>query len=780
MIIVLISIRVNSELTNEAKMYFTPHISSPSNSSIHQTSCRTLSALLLLACTSHVAKADTRDVAANSAEASIESISISGTRTSRQINEIAASVTRISHEQIDAISATNIRDMLRYEPGVSVEGSGRYGLSSFNIRGINGDRVLILLDGVPIADEFSFGPNLSARRDFVDIDLIGSVDIVRGPASTLYGSDAIGGVVAFQSKDPEHLIDDGETIGARIKAGYASQSNQYITHAILAGVSEQWQWLLSAGRQKGSEFESFYTQDQNTTGPTRKSADPQDNDSNNGLAKLIYSPHKEHRLTLTLDAMQQTSRTMLLSEQDIMFRGIQTLTSLGDDEQERARISTRYVYESSNTQDHLTRVQALAFTQRSNTQQETRFQRLSLGSQMTSNRERYSEFEQDISGVYLQFDHRFEGFGSHYLIYGSSFEQTESLSLRNGQTIDANGQILREFSVFPARDFPPSKLTEWSAFLQDEISFLEGKLTISPGLRYDTFSLEVENDALFASSNPGVEVSDYDDSQLSAKFGAVYRLSDTYSLWYQYAEGFRIPPMDDVNVGFTNFAGGYTSLANPDLQPESVRSHEIGFRAYTKALEWSFSAYLNRYDNFIESLALVGFNPQSNLLEFQARNLDEVEISGYDAQLTWFVEEQFPSLRNWLVRLSHSHQNSEETSTGNELDSILPAQSVVGISYGDYDAKWRAELALTHTQKANAMVDPDTNTTFFQAPAHTLVDLIGHYQVTDDVRVNLGLFNLFDEEYYLSSEVRGRGADEDLSRFSAAGRNASINVIWHF
>jgi len=58
--------------------------------------------------------------------------------------------------------------------------------------------------------------------------------------------------------------------------------------------------------------------------------------------------------------------------------------------------------------------------------------------------------------------------------------------------------------------------------------------------------------------------------------------------------------------------------------------------------------------------------------------------------------------------------------------------------------------------------------------------LIGHYQVTDDVRINVGLFNLLDKEYYFASEVRGRGADEDLSRFSAAGRNASINVIWHF
>ncbi|WP_371196232.1 TonB-dependent hemoglobin/transferrin/lactoferrin family receptor [Glaciecola sp. SC05] len=739
-----------------------------------------LLALLLMGGTSAAVMTKAKAEALEAGAESLETISISGTRTSRQINEIAASVTNISSEQIDAITATNIRDMLRYEPGVSVEGSGRYGLSSFNIRGINGDRVLILLDGVPIADEFSFGPNLSARRDFVDIDLIGSVDIVRGPASTLYGSDAIGGVVAFHSKDPKDLVAEGESIRGRVKAGYASQSGEFITNAMLAGLGEQWQWLLSAGRQQGSEFESFYTQDKSTTGPSRQSADPQDNEGTNALAKLIFTPSKEHRLELTLDAMQQQSSTTLLSEQGMVSRGVLTLSSLGDDEQERARISGRYIYEPSNTQQHLTRVQVLGFYQDSRSEQDTLLLRQSLASQSISSRERHSEFEQQISGLYLQFDHRLEGFGSHYLIYGTSFEQTDSLSIREGQTVNASGQTLPEFSVFPARDFPPSSLTEWSVFLQDEISLLDGALTLSPGLRYDTFSLDVENDTLFASANPGVAIENYDDSQLSAKFGAVYRLSDAYSLWYQYAEGFRIPPMDDVNVGFTNFAGGYTSLANPELEAESVKSHEIGFRAYTDVFEWSVSAYLNQYENFIESLALVGFNPQSNLLEFQARNLNEVEISGFDAQASWFVGEQFSSLQNWLVRLSYSHQNSEDKSSGNELDSILPAQSVLGISYGDYDAKWRAELALTHTQKANAVINPDTEASFFQAPAHTLLDLIGHYQVNESLRINVGLFNLTDEEYYFASEVRGRSTDEALGRFTAAGRNASANLIWSF
>ncbi|MBT1450592.1 TonB-dependent hemoglobin/transferrin/lactoferrin family receptor [Glaciecola sp. XM2] len=710
---------------------------------------------------------------------SIETISVSGTRTSREINEIAASVTRISSEKIDAISATNIRDMLRYEPGISVEGNGRYGLSSFNIRGINGDRVLILLDGVPIADEFSFGPNLSARRDFVDIDLIGSVDIVRGPASTLYGSDAIGGVVAFKSKDPSDLLDTGESFTARAKLGFASESNQYLGNALLAGSVNNWQWLISVSHQQSDEFESFFTND-NQQGSERKSADPQDNDGTNGLAKLIYSASDEHRFELTIDGVDQHSTTNLLSESGEVSRGVMTTASQGIDSQERARISGQYTYQASNSNAHLQRIHALGFYQKTRSAQDTQTSRNTLATQALSTRTRFSEFEQDISGLYLQFDHRFDFFGSHYLIYGSSYENTDSISLREGQTLSETGTVLPEFSVFPARDFPPSELTEWSVFIQDEITLLDGSLTLSPGLRYDRFSLNVSNDPIFSSANPGVSVEDYKDNQVSAKLGAVYRLSDQYSLWYQYAEGFRIPPMDDVNVGFTNFAGGYTSLANPELEAESVVSHELGLRGYSQAFEWSVSAYVNQYDDFIESLAVVGFNPETRLLEFQARNIDELEITGFDLQATWFLGEQFDALQNYLIRASHSYQDSEDKSTGLPLDSLLPAQSVVGFSYGDYDSKWRAELAITYTDRATVTPSTEADIPFFQAPSHTLVDLIGHYQVNEDVRINLGLFNITDEEYYLASEVRGRTEGENLARFSSAGRNVSMNVVVNF
>lgn len=712
-------------------------------------------------------------------ESYVETITVSGTKTARRINEIAASVTTITSERIDALGANNIRDILRYEPGVSVEGSGRYGLSSFNIRGINGDRVLILVDGIPIADEFSFGPNLSARRDFVDVDLIQSVDIVRGPASTLYGSDAIGGVVAFQTKDPKDLIPDNDAFAGRAKLGYVSQSNESYANAMLAGLEGNWQWLLNATIREGEETRSFY--DDNEMGDARNSADPQTNNAQSLLAKLIYQANKGHKIALIGEHVTQSSNTDLQSEVTTVVVGTTTLSSLGFDEQERSRISMRYLYEASSA-SHLKRIEAQTFYQNSLTKQRSELTRVSLTPNSTPFfRTRDSEFEQTSKGMHMQIDHGFTWGAEHYLIYGISVEENQSMALRTGQTLDiASGQNIPEFSVFPARDFPISTLFEKAIFIQDEIQLLNGALLISPGLRYDTFKLRPEVDELFSEANPGVSVSEFDDNQLSTKLGAIYNISENYSFWLQYAEGFRIPPMDDVNVGFTNFLGRYTSLSNPNLKPESVASVELGLRgtSYNDAVNWSISAYRNDYDNFIESLAFVGIS-ENGFTQFQAINLDAVEISGLEGQISWSLEETFASAANWQLRVSYSIQDSENKATGEDVESILPSQAVAGIQYQDYSDPWRIELVATYTESAQA-IGGSGELPFFEAPSHTTFDLLGHYRINQHITINGGIFNITDKEYWLASEVKGQSESANLKPLSAVGRNASVNVVMTF
>ena len=135
-----------------------------------------------------------------------EEITVVGTRTERSINDLASTVNVISSERIEEELSRDIADLIRFEPGVSVGGTGsRFGLSGFSIRGIGENRVLTLVDGIRIPDEYSFGGFMDSRRDFVDIDSLNRVEIARGPVSALWGSDALGGVVSFTTKSAKTL-----------------------------------------------------------------------------------------------------------------------------------------------------------------------------------------------------------------------------------------------------------------------------------------------------------------------------------------------------------------------------------------------------------------------------------------------------------------------------------------------------------------------------------------------------------------------------------------------
>mgnify|MGYP006094244403 FL=1 len=103
-------------------------------------------------------------------EREIETTTVVATKTTQNLRDIAGSVSIIDQKEIESKIMRDISDLVKYEPGVSVSGTGnRFGLSGFTIRGIGGNRVLTLVDGVRVADEFSFGPALDARRDFISV-----------------------------------------------------------------------------------------------------------------------------------------------------------------------------------------------------------------------------------------------------------------------------------------------------------------------------------------------------------------------------------------------------------------------------------------------------------------------------------------------------------------------------------------------------------------------------------------------------------------------------------
>lgn len=147
----------------------------------------------------------------------LDPITVTATRTASAASRTAASVSVITDSDLEEQQADNIKDALRYEPGVTVRrtayrpanaalGGGRDGDSSINIRGLEGNRVLLMEDGIRLPSAFSFGPLEAGRGDYADLDTLARIEILRGPASALYGSDGLTGAVNFITKDPSDLL----------------------------------------------------------------------------------------------------------------------------------------------------------------------------------------------------------------------------------------------------------------------------------------------------------------------------------------------------------------------------------------------------------------------------------------------------------------------------------------------------------------------------------------------------------------------------------------------
>ena len=326
-------------------------------------------------------------------------------------------------------------------------------------------------------------------------------------------------------------------------------------------------------------------------------------------------------------------------------------------------------------------------------------------------------------------------------------------------------------------------------FLQDEIHLFNGSWRITPSLRYDKFKLEPSVDSIYLTGNTGSPTpAPYEESKLSTKLGSVFQFSKEWSWFTQYSEGFKAPPMDAVNTGFTNFSGGYTTLPNPDLKPEESQSVETGIRYYTQGGFLEATVYRNNYDNFIESLSVKGFNPVTGLLEFQAKNLDEAIIEGLEIKGRYDFSN---SLKGFGFQFAYAYSQGEDKTTSLPLNSIDPQQLVTGLNFDANEGHWGASLMWTLTDgKKQKDIDsspiqsrtpgaPSVNS--FQSVGSGVIDLIGYYDFSTKLNLTWGIFNLTDKEYWQWSEGLVQAENSfNAQRLTQPGRNFSATIKYEF
>ena len=722
-------------------------------------------------------------------------------------NSTVVGVAELEEEQ-----AQNFEDAIRYIPGVSIVDMGRFGDNGFNIRGLEGDRVALTVDGLSFAETVETTPAYEffrAGRGSIDIDSLKSIEVVKGADSIAAGSGALGGAVMFTTKDAyDYLSPDGNDSYFRVKTGYTSSSDELMTTATFANRTGPVESMVLYTRRRGHEAESWYDSTPVATGSQRRTPDPIDRESDNVLAKVDFLIGESQRFGLVGEYSRATNEINNLSR----VGGLGYLTRRADDDSDRDRYGVRYTWDDAGTF-----FDSLEWTADRVETKSRGLTTILAGTGCARNivpclRSEDRATEQVLDRSALDFTKAWKG-GSvgHSLIYGLAWQQREvdfsAVDTRYiGTTSDTSSVTVDPDQV------PNTDVTSYSAYLRDSLYLFNDRLTLHGGVRYDRTEYSPNLDAQFV--DPTGSIRDVEFSAPTWQAGVDFKFTPEHSVWAQIGRGFRAPSVGELyaptaTTTATEVATGrqvtlWDSASNPNLEAEESLNTELGYRWQTERHQLGLSVFRDKYSDFIDIATFVQ-NPGTQYRTctgsnctvtvgheyLMSANVGEVTVKGVEVEGRWLISQQ------WSARLAWAYSEGEKQN-GDPLPSIIPATGVLGLRYQSPTQRWSLTGNVTHAEAKKLEDATLTETSDFFASlvpdylsdAYTILDLIGEINITKDLRLNAGVYNVFDEKYYLWPRVRfvnegtttlyGYVTGDGIGRYSEPGRNFRVSLAWQF
>lgn len=565
--------------------------------------CLGLTAPLLALAAVGPAAADSADAGAGADGNALEEVTVTATRTERASFTTPSAVSVVDAAEAALFQPNGFADVLEGVPGTSIVGGSRRVAEEPSIRGFVDEQVIMRLDGA--RQNF----DLAHRgRFFVDPLLLERAEVVRGGASALYGSGALGGVISLDTLGARDLLAEGRRFGAIADVGYLSNGAEPVLALRGFGAGEKLDALVSA------TYRSI-TEDLND-GDGEDILDTRDRVTS-VLGKVGFEPGSDQRLELTADFYESdgenpTNATSVSAPSTVVDR-------------DTRRRSARARYSLAPADRPWIDFNAVAWTASLD----------STESRFIDGRLDESSF--DSVGVDLYNTSRFAqgGHTSFALTYGAEAFRDRQSGTRDGEE---------------RTQFPRAERSFAAAYLQLEIDIGQ-RFSIIPGLRYDRFSLEADD-----------EVADRDEDQLTPRLAVGYSPTDWLYLWSSYAEGFRAPSLTQlynrgVHFAVPNGVGPDTLVVNefvptPDLEPETTETYEAGLRlrfedliAARDRLSFAATAFRSDIENYIDQTVVFldptrppVFTPPAGPLTFFGATVNdnvEAELQGVEAELRY-------------------------------------------------------------------------------------------------------------------------------------------------
>jgi hemoglobin/transferrin/lactoferrin receptor protein len=690
----------------------------------------------------------------------LDTITIAATKTEERAVDALAPVSIVTLEQIQGIQPNRVSDIFYNVPGVWFQDRGDDPVTSVNIRGLQDfGRVAVVVDGA--RQNYQRTGHNANGGFFLDPELIGGVDIVRGPTANIYGSGAIGGVVSFRTKDIEDVVRPGQRWGTEIGVMGGTNEARGMASAF-GGVRVNPNVDLFAG---GS-----FTSQMNYKDGLGVTVENSANRVGSAIGKVTVRPADGHEVKLGGIFQDfdydtgQPRRPLGLPFAQSGNAGSGTSIFATNVKNYTTSLGWKYARPDDRIFDWDSRVYwnrtdseqiKIAHTATAPTPGTVCFPR--LGNNITGCIGDSRGYVLDTVGFDAHNTSRVDfGDWRHAFTYGGDAFQDEV------ETSDISGN---------SNDTTPGgRRLVAGAFGQWKVGYLTWFDVIS-AVRYDTYRL--------SSATTSTE-----GDRLSPKVTVALVPGSVITPYASYAEGYRAPSLTETLVSgthvtpFSPFPGPTSMCAdgpglfcfrpNPNLRPEIGKNKELGLNIKKNDLftqgdsfRAKFNVFRNDVDDFIEGVL---FGPPTNRV-FQFQNIAKARIEGFEA-------ETFYDANLWFAGVSATVQRGTNLQTGIGLVNVQPQKitTIAGLRLFENQltiaAQWASIKAYT-----------DIPTTYIPSTSYDLVNLYLTYRPHPDIAINFSVDNILDV-YYRPYAVPGVSDTGGASQADALWASAGPGTIY--
>ncbi len=670
------------------------------------------------------ATANTKEVAKTDDTKRLDTVTVVATRSERDVQDVPQMVNVIDANAPSKATSTNLADLFKDTAAVVYGGGPVRSAQSPTMRGFDADSILVTLDG----RRQNFEAQHSSKI-FIDPSLIKKVEVVEGPSSASYGSGAIGGVIAFETKDAKDFVEPGKNSGVVTSVGVESANRELSESVTGYQLIDKYDAIASIIHRNSNDDQlnngtKQQTQDALTSGIAKLTYDIDSDSQLKFDVSSFYDNAKEYANPGTVDSAQRT-----LDNKDIFSH----------------QAGVKYNFNPSKLVDFSTQ---LYYAETDIIEQV-----LQPVSGLTTNGEKLSRKMQTIG---------FNADNKSIVSIGADDNNTFAYGFEYfHNTQDGDDSTTGTGGTTGARGGVPDATADIAGlYLQDEVRFDLAdnyKLLVTPGARLDYYNNDPQD---------GTSPSDT-EHRISPKLGTTLKIHDNYSIFGNYAEAFRAPNLTELYASGIHFPSGFgtfnTFAPNPYLKPETSRTFEFGGGTNFKDLfeekdefRVKASRYITRASDYIDQ-NVTGPNfgvgactfpftdPSCNGGTTSFTNVSSANIWGYDLQTAY---------DNSLIeaKANLAFVSAENARTGAYLTTQEPLIVTTNLGYKftdidsiiGYEGKYVDGMDRAYTDNSNPSAPIDyrrggfaTHGVYWSYTPHQLKSL----------SLDLAVDNIFDKQY---------------------------------